>query len=488
MFGRANRTADERVFVDLSHNIADMSVVTTGPTIDRHRGDLARLFQEKLPQAIEAECALLGSMILDWNVVGEVVQILDGGDDFYQSKHGALYRVLVEMYDQNQSLDMVQLKHRLEDLGLLEQVGGVAYLIELAESVPSASSAAYYARIVKEKSVLRRLIDAAGQILHNAYSSAEPVGAQLDQAEQKIFGLAQSSMNDEAVELKVLLQETYARLEAHDGRHLTGLATGYYELDDMTNGLQNGEMIIIAARPSMGKTALALNMAEHLAADHRQAVAVFSLEMSKQQLAQRLLCSRGGVDSQKVRKYNLSPDEFGQLAMVVGELSEAPLYIDDTPSLSLLALRAKARRLAARHDIKAVFVDYLQLMTGPRSESRQQEVSSLSRGIKAMARELNVPVVCLSQLNRSSEGREGHRPRMSDLRESGSIEQDADVVMLLHREDYYHRGEEDHVDDNTAELIIAKQRNGPTGSVKMQFTGVTMRFNNLAQTHHRPSF
>lgn len=465
-----------------------MSTATARQTIETHRGDLAKLFQEKLPQAIEAECAVLGSMILDWRIVGEVVQILSGSEDFYHSKHAALYQVLVDMYDQNQSVDMVQLKHRLEDVGLLEQVGGVSYLIELAESVPSASSASYYARIVSEKAVLRRLIDAAGQILREAYNSNEPVGTLLDQAEQKIFNLAETRVNDEATELKVLLQETYARLEAHDGRHLTGLDTGYFELNEMTNGLQNGEMIIVAARPSMGKTALALNMAEHVASDQHQPVAVFSLEMSKQQLAQRLLCSRGGVDSQKIRKHNLSADEFGQLALVVGELSEAPLFIDDTPGLTLLGLRAKARRLASRHDIKAVFVDYLQLMTSPRAESRQQEVSTLSRGIKAMSRELNVPVVCLSQLNRASEGREGHKPRMSDLRESGSIEQDADVVMLLHREDYYHRGEEDYDASNMAELIIAKQRNGPTGTVKLQFHGPTMRFNNLAATPHASSY
>lgn len=463
-----------------------MSTATAHQTVEPYHVDLAQLFQKKLPQAIEAECALLGSMILDWRVVGEVVQIFQSGDDFYERKHGALFQVLVEMYDQNRSLDMVQLKHRLEDLGLLDQVGGVDYLIELAESVPSASSAAYYAQIVRDKAVLRRLIDSAGQIIREAYEGAEPLGIQLDRAEQKIFNLAETRINEDATELKTLLQETYARLEAHDGRHLTGLETGYYELDDMTNGLQNGEMIIIAARPSMGKTALALNMAEHIGASSHHPVAVFSLEMGKQQLAQRLLCSRGGVDSHKVRKHNLSPDEFGQLALAVGELSESPLYIDDTPGLTLLALRAKARRLAARHDIKAVFIDYLQLMSA-RAESRQQEVSVLSRGIKAMARELDVPVICLSQLNRSPEGREGHRPRMSDLRESGSIEQDADVVMLLHREDYYHRGEDDYQETNTAELIVAKQRNGPTGTVKLQFHAPTMRFHNLSTADYGSS-
>ena len=465
-----------------------MSTAPARQIFSGRHADLAKLFNEKLPQAIEAECALLGSMILDWRVVGEVVQILETGDDFYEKKHGALYQVLVQMYDQHQSLDMVQLKHRLEDLGLLDQVGGVEYMVELAESVPSATSAAHYARIVRDKAVQRRLIDAAGQILSEAYAGSDAVATQLDQAEQRIFSLAESRINEDAADLNTLLQETYKRLESHDGHHLTGLETGYYELDEMTNGLQNGEMIIVAARPSMGKTALALNIAEHIAASNKQPVAVFSLEMGRQQLAQRLLCSRGGVDSQKVRRHNLSPDEFRQLAMVVGELSEAPLYIDDTPSLTLLALRAKARRLAARKDIKAIFIDYLQLMTAHNAESRQQEVSTLSRGIKAMARELDVPVICLSQLNRSPEGREGHRPRMSDLRESGSIEQDADVVMLLHREDYYHRGEEDYQEKNTAELIIAKQRNGPTGKIDLQFHGSTMRFNNLAMASHAAPF
>ncbi len=465
-----------------------MSTAIVRQKIETRRGDLAKLFNERLPQAIEAECALLGSMILDWRVCGEVVQILSSGNDFYERKHGALFGVLVEMYDQNQSLDLVQLKHRLEDLGLLEQVGGVEYLVELAESVPSATSAAYYGRIVRDKALLRHLIEAAGQILSDAYGSAESVGDQLDQAEQRIFKLAESGVKEDASELKVLLEETYARIEAqHErGHSLTGLDTGYYELNEMTSGLQNGEMVIVAARPSMGKTALALNMAEHIAAGNKQPVAVFSLEMSRQQLAQRLLCSRAGVDSQRVRRNKTTSDEFAQLAMACGELSEAPLYIDDTPSLTLLGLRAKARRLAARHDIQAVFIDYLQLMSASNTESRQQEVSSLSRGIKAMARELNVPVVCLSQLNRSAEGREGHRPRMSDLRESGAIEQDADVVMLLHREDYYHRGEDDYIETNAAELIIAKQRNGPTGTLKLQFHGPTMRFNNLSMDHGVP--
>ncbi|MEM0914440.1 MAG: replicative DNA helicase, partial [Planctomycetota bacterium] len=324
-------------------------------------------------------------------------------------------------------------------------------------------------------------IEKAGTIIYDAYHADEPVGDLLDKAERAIFDLAEHQTNEDAATLQELLEQTYERLANDDGLSDAGLKSGFYELDEMTNGLHAGEMIIIAARPSMGKTALMLNIAEHMSVETKQPVAVFSLEMSKDQLAQRLLCSRSNVDSQKVRRNTLTPDDFERLAMACGELGECPMYIDDTPGLSILQLRAKARRLAARHSIQAIFVDYLQLMADPSTrENRQQEVSSISRGIKALARELSVPVICLSQLNRSSESREGHRPRMSDLRESGSIEQDADVVMMVHREDYYHRGEDGYVDTNIAELIVAKQRNGPTGVVKLQFNGGTTRFNNLA--------
>ncbi|MFW6060120.1 MAG: replicative DNA helicase [Phycisphaeraceae bacterium] len=449
-------------------------------TFDPRQGELAKLFEKLPPHAPEAEAALLGSMILDWRVVGEVVQIIKSAEDFYTPAHAAIYEALVELYDLHQSIDVVQLNQRLKDKQQLDKVGGVDYLVELAESVPSAASAAHYAQIVRDKAVLRHLIDAAGHILYDCYHAGDAAQDLLEKAEQKVFELRSTGGENEASDLKSLLQETYSQLEAEDGRLVTGIETGFYELDEMTNGLQKGEMIIVAARPSMGKTAFALNIAEHIAAVNKQPCAIFSMEMSRQQLAQRLLCSRSAVDSNKLRRNMLNDDDFGKLAMAVGDLSEAPLYIDDTPGLTLLGLRAKARRMAARYDIQAVFVDYLQLMSQPGAESRQQEVSTISRGIKALARELNVPVICLSQLNRQAEGREGHRPRMSDLRESGSIEQDADVVSMLHREDYYHRGEEDYVDTNVAEVIVAKQRNGPTGVVKLQFTGQTTRFNNLA--------
>ncbi|MEM9295225.1 MAG: replicative DNA helicase, partial [Planctomycetota bacterium] len=401
--------------------------------------EVARLLERLPPHAPEAEAALLGCMVLDWKVCGEVLQVVSGADDFFKPAHVSIYTALIDLYEHDQSIDMVQLNQKLVDRGVLEQVGGLDYLLELAESVPSAAGALHYARIVRDKALLRRLITASGQVIHDCHTHDGKAEEMLDRAGRALFELQQTGGISEAIALKELLDETYRQLEAQDGRAVTGMETGFRDLDSMTNGLQPGEMIIVAARPSMGKTAFMLNMAEHAAASLQKPVALFSLEMSKQQLALRLLCSRSGVDSHKLRRNMLSRDDFGRLSMTVGQLSEAPLFIDDTPGLSLMQLRAKARRLAMEHHIQMVFVDYLQLMSDPGAESRQQEVSSLSRGVKALARELEVPVICLSQLNRQAEQREGHRPRMSDLRESGSIEQDADVVMMLHREDYYHR-------------------------------------------------
>ena len=446
------------------------------------RVDVAELFNKLPPHAVEAEAALIGSIILDWRVAGDVIQVLHGSEDFYKPAHAALYETLLELYDEHQSIDMVQLNQRLVDKGMLEQVGGLEYLVQLAEQVPSAASANHYARIVREKAIVRRLIEVSGNVLHACYNSAEPAQDLLDQAERQIFEIAEGRSDSDAQSLSELVEETLEAIQnAQDGRLMAGIETGFFEFDEMTNGLQPGEMIIVAARPSMGKTAFALNVAEHMAMELKQPVAVFSLEMSRQQLAQRLLCSKSAVDSHKIRRNLLSQEDLAELQYASVALSEAPMFIDDTPGLSLLALRAKSRRLAARHGIKALLIDYLQLMSAPGSESRQQEVSVLSRGIKALARELSVPVICLSQLNRAAESREGHRPRMSDLRESGSIEQDADVVCMLHREDYYHRGEEDYVDTNIAEVILAKQRNGPTGTVKLTFHGDTTRFHNLAR-------
>lgn len=464
-----------------------MSSTIERPRFTVQRIELGKLFDKMPPSAPEAEMGLLGSLIHDPHLIGEIIQILQGPGDFFQQAHAAIYEVLAELYDKHQTADIVQLNQHLKDRDLLKKVGGTDYLIELVESVPSQAGAEHWARIVRDKAILRKLIEVSGKVLHEAYTGVAPATEQVEEAEQAIFQLAEQGGTGDAAELKVLLQDLYQQLEAQEGQHITGKESGFIELDEKTSGLQDGEMIIVAGRPSMGKTALALNIAEHVAVNRKQPTAIFSLEMSKQQLAQRLLCSRSGVDSHKLRRNMLSGEDFAELATSVGELSEAPLYIDDTPGLSITALRAKARRLAARQDITLIIVDYLQLMSGP-GEARQQEVSNISRGIKALARELGVPVICLSQLNRSPESREGHRPRMSDLRESGSIEQDADVVMMLHREEYYHTDREWTAANpdkaGVAELIIAKQRNGPTGTIELQFDAQTTRFNNLA---HRPS-
>ncbi len=468
------------------NNTPTMTTATRAP-FDISHAQLAKLFDAQLPQAPEVEMALLGSMILDYQVIGDVIQILKGAEDFANPSHGVIYESLVGLYDKNQSVDTVQLKQTLDDRGVLDQVGGVSYLVEIAESVPHAVSAPYYANIVSDKALIRRLIDAAGKILHDAHTSSESAQHILDVSEQAIFKLRESRTSDDAVKLNDLLQELYTQIESREGQHLTGLDTGFTLLNELTSGLQASEMIVVAGRPSMGKTAFALNIAEHIAVSMNQPVAFFSLEMSKQQLAQRLLCSRSGIDAHKLRRNILSGDDFALLATTMGQLSEAPLYIDDTPGLSLLALRAKSRRMAARFEVKCIFVDYMQLMNAPGSESRQQEVSFISRGIKALARELNMPIICLSQLNRAAEGREDHRPRMSDLRESGAIEQDADAVMMLHREEYYHGSNPDWAEQNPdkvglAELVLAKQRNGPTGNVPLQFNAATTRFNNRALT------
>jgi len=437
---------------------------------------IARQFDRLPPQAIEAEMCLIGSMMLDKEVVGQVVQIVDR-EAFYQADHQILFDILVKLYEQNRSIDAIIVREELAKRQLLEEVGGTPYLAQILSAVPSSAHAAHYAGIVREKSLLRQLISASNDILRDAYAPHEQADLVLDKAEKRIFDIAQKKVGGAMTPLEDVLVEVFETIESRGQR---GIETGFFELDDMMNGLQNGEMIIVAARPSMGKTAFAMNVIEHISADSRLPTAVFSLEMSKQQLAQRMLCSRGQIDAHKLRKGMLQAHEYQHLANVVGELAKAPVWVDDSPGLTVLDLRAKARRLKLQHDIKCIMIDYMQLMDNPGPESRQQQISEISRGIKAVARELNVPVLCLSQLNRQSEGRDGHRPRMSDLRESGSIEQDADVIALLHREDYYRMSEPDFQPDNIAEVIIAKQRNGPTGTVKLTFLNKTTRFENLS--------
>ncbi|MCK5001133.1 MAG: replicative DNA helicase [Anaerohalosphaera sp.] len=444
-----------------------------------------------MPESFEAEAAVLGSMILDSVCIGQVVQTLNI-ESFYRPEHQIMFDVLTSLYeDKGGNIDLVLVRDELKKRGKLKEAGGVDYLVKIAESVPSSANAEYYSQIVKDKSLMRELISVGKIIVDQAYTETGDVSEKLDDAERRIFAVTEKRITGAALPLKTLLQEAFEQIEARDGQHITGLPTGYYELDDLLCGLQKGEMTIIAARPSMGKTSLAVNIAEHIGADNSMPVVVFSLEMGKHQLVERILCSRGHIDSQKVRRGTLNTEESRVLTDTASELFDKPIFIDDTPGLTPLEILGKCRRLKAQHDIKAVFIDYLQLMSlGGRVESRQQEVSTISRLLKSMARELNIPVVVLSQLNRASEGREGHRPRMSDLRDSGSIEQDADVVILLHRESYYHRGDPEYDHDspeaNTAEIIVAKQRNGPTDTVKLVFNGQFTRFENLS--HAQESF
>jgi replicative DNA helicase len=449
---------------------------------EARRGPAAKpIVMRSMPESLPAEAAVLGSMIVDPRCIGDVVEILDR-NAFYHSEHQMLYDAIVSLYEKNrgEGIDGVLVRNELERRNQMEAIGGIEYLQRVMETVPSSANVQYYADIVREKMLLRETIAAASDILNNAYDESGDASEKLDEAERKIFAVTDKRITSSAVALKDLVTRAYELIEKREGTHVTGLGTGYYELDDTTCGLQDGEMIIVAGRPSMGKTALALNIAEHIGIVDKVPLAIFSLEMGRQQLAERFLCSYSGVDAQLVRKGMLSTEHYQKLVEACGVISEAPIYIDDTSALSPLELRAKARRLKSSYGIRCIVLDYLQLMAvgTMRVESRQQEISTISRYLKSLARELSVPVVVLSQLNRSPEGREGHRPRMSDLRESGSIEQDADVVMLLHREDYYHRGEDGYEPDNTAEVIIAKQRNGPTGTVKLTFMEKCTRFEN----------
>ncbi|MFI4916136.1 MAG: replicative DNA helicase [Phycisphaerales bacterium JB060] len=464
--------------------------------------DLSRVYDKLPPHAPEAEMALLGSIILDPYTLADVLPLVSVPEDFYRQSNATVFRVLKEVYEREPQADLNVVADRLRERNELEAIGGAAYLASLAEAVSTPNNAGLYARLVQTKSRLRKLIAAANQIVHEAMHAGqdEPEEARqlIDRAEQSIFEIADDDQSADIQKLEELLRAEYERIADRDAGATTGLKTGFTDLDEPLSGLQDGEMIIIAARPSMGKTALALNLAEQIAmggatpfepaGDERVPVGVFSLEMSKSSLVQRLISAYSGVDSHKLRTGQFSQDELvNRIRPACETLERAPLYIDDSPALSVTALRARARRMKQRFGIRCVVVDYLQLLTAPGAgrESRQVEVSTISRGIKAMARELELPVVCLAQLNRGSEQREGNRPRMSDLRESGSIEQDADVVLLLHREAYYHLSDpawmeenEDRV--NEAELIIAKQRNGPTGIVKLVWDNHTTRFKNRA--------
>ena len=439
------------------------------------------------PHDSAAEMALLGSMLLDPSSIGDLCAIIESGNAFFSRQNQILFEGILDLFQASIAVDGVTLTHKLKQKGLYEAAGGFDYLEQLVNCVPSAANAISYAQIVRDKALLRRLISACSQTLESCYDNSEEAAVILDRSERAIFEVAQLKVTGQPVSLTEVLHETFEMLDRNTGNTITGVPTGYVELDNLTSGLQRGEMIVLAARPSVGKTALAMNIVEHVGVDLKKPVAVFSLEMSKQQLAQRMLCSRSGVDSQNLRRNMLAREDRNRLSMAVGELSEGNIYIDDTPALSILNLRTKARRLLSQQRIELVVIDYLQLMEAPREENRQQQISSISRGIKALARELNCPVMCLSQLNRASES-ENRLPRTSDLRESGSIEQDADVVMLLHREAVMHRGDQEWAQTNPdkineAQLIIAKQRNGPCDNVRLTFIAANTRF----ETYHAGS-
>ena len=429
------------------------------------------------PQSLEAEVSLLGAMLLDNTVIDDVLQYVSK-DSFYKTAHQELFQTIVELYDKNQAVDLVLLKAELERRGSLEKVGGLGYLMETLEVVPSIANAEYYANLIRDNAIKRDLIEAAVKIQKDVFENRGEVSALLDKAERRIFDIAEKKYADKTLHIEDLISAAFKRLENMNDRkgRLTGLGTGLYDLDDLTCGFQPSQLIVVAGRPSMGKSSLVLNIMQHVGVVEKLPVVLFSLEMDARQIAQNMLCSYARLNTHYVRKGGIPNEDWGKLTLAAEILSPTKMFIDDAPGLSIMALRAKARRMKAQHDIKLLAVDYLQLMDSPSAENRQQEISNISRGLKSLAMELDIPIIAVSQLNRSVEMREEKKPRMSDLRESGSIEQDADLVLLLHRDGYYNAEK----NPKDADLIIAKQRNGPIGTVKLTFLNECMRFESAA--------
>jgi len=435
------------------------------------------------PWSNEAEQAVLGAMLLDQDAALKAAELLDD-TMLYREAHRLLFRAMVALTERGDVIDPVTLRDELVRRGDLDRAGGMEYLGSLIDVVPTAANVDYHARIVRDKAVLRRLVEAATSIIQDVYDGRSSSSEVLDNAEHRVFQVAQLKRSEEFTRLKELIWPTMERIEQLQAGHgaVTGVPTGFVDLDRLTAGFQKADLVIIAARPSMGKTALVLNVVQHAAIERNIGVAVFSLEMSKDALVQRLLCSEGLVDAQRLRRGQLRDDDYPKLARAAGLLGTAPIWIDDSATLTPLAMRSKARRLKAEHDVGMVVVDYLQLMQGPSdAESRQQEISYISRSLKALAKELDIPVVALSQLSRAPDQRTGdHRPQLSDLRESGAIEQDADVVCFIYRPEMYY-GPTDKDGNNIeglAELLVSKQRNGPTGLVPLYFKREFTRFDN----------
>lgn len=431
------------------------------------------------PHDIDAEQAVLGSMLTDKDAVAEAIETLKE-EDFYRDDNKAIFEAVLNLYSKSEPVDIITLKDELESMGKFEQVGGFEYLASLPDKVPTTANVQKYIKIVEEKSLLRNLIKTANEIIDLGYSSTEDVEDIMDNAERKIFDIMQRKSQKGYTPIKDVLVESFIKLEELYNRkqHITGVPTGFVELDYKTAGLHGSELILVAARPAMGKTAFALNIAANAALRGNVPVAIFSLEMSKDQLVNRILCGEAMVDSNKVRTGKLEEDDWVKLAGAIGPLSEAEIYIDDTPGISIMEIRTKCRKLKMEKNIGLVVIDYLQLVQGSnkRSGSREQEISEISRSLKILAKEINVPVIALSQLSRAVEQRPDHRPMLSDLRESGAIEQDADIVMFLYRDDYYNKESEKK---DIAEVIIAKQRGGSTGTVELLWMGNYTKFVNL---------
>ena len=436
-------------------------------------------FNKVPPHDLEAEQAVIGSMLTDKDAVISAIETLSD-EDFYREDNRLIYSAIMNLYNRGEPIDIITLKSELSSMGKFEAVGGLEYLAELPEKVPTTANVDKYIKIVEEKSTLRTLIKTANELITLGYDPTQEVEELMDNAEKKIFGVMQNRAQKSYSSMKDILVDTFTELEELYNRkeHVTGVPTGFIDLDYKTAGLHGSELILVAARPAMGKSAFALNIATNAAVRAKTPVAIFSLEMSKEQMANRILCSEAIVDSNKVRTGKVEDDDWTKLAEASGILSEAQIFIDDTPGISIMEIRAKCRKMKLEKDIGLVVIDYLQLVQGSnkRAGSREQEIAEISRSLKILAKEINVPVIALSQLSRAPEQRPDHRPMLSDLRESGSIEQDADIVMFLYRDDYYNQ---DSDKKNVAEVILAKHRAGSTGTVELAWLGSFTKFANL---------
>lgn len=433
-----------------------------------------------LPQSIEAEQCVLGSMIIDKTAIAQAAEGLKA-EDFYRDAHKTIFQSIIEMFQRDEAIDQVTLLEYLKSSDRLEKAGGITYVTEISGSVPTTANLASYIKIVSEKSILRKLIKSSTEIIESCYNDQSNVEEVIDKAEKRIFEIAETKSTSDFEPISAVLERSLEQIEKlfNNKGTITGVGSGFKDLDAKTSGFQPGDMILIAARPSMGKTTFALNICEHAALREGKSVVIFSLEMSKEQLAYKLLCSEANVDMLALRTGNLEEKDWENIARAAGPLAAAKIYIDDTAGISVMEMRSKCRRLKMEYGIDLIMIDYLQLMSGS-GESRQQEVSEISRNIKAIAKEMQCPVIALSQLSRAPEQRADHRPMLSDLRESGSIEQDADLAMFLYRDEYYNKETEDK---NIGECIIAKQRNGPVGTVKLAWLGQYSKFGNLDMVH-----